>query len=49
MVISPQLDQFGFALNKEEFVDAIALRYNFDIPGRSQTCVCGRLTHKTTP
>ena len=37
------LEQFGFALNKQEFVDAIALRYNFDIPGRSQTCVCGEI------
>ncbi|KAL5266928.1 hypothetical protein ACHWQZ_G004092 [Mnemiopsis leidyi] len=37
------LEQYGFALNKQEFVDAIALRYNFAIPGRSETCVCGEI------
>ena len=35
------LEQYGFALNKQEFNDAIALRYKFEIPNRSITCVCG--------
>jgi hypothetical protein len=35
------LKQFGFLLNKQEFHDAICLRYDFKIKGVSRTCVCG--------
>ena len=30
------LEQYGFFLNKQEFQDAVALKYNFEIPGRSK-------------
>ena len=33
------LQHYGFAFNKQEFNDAIALRYNFEIPDRSIICV----------
>ena len=35
------IEQYGFVLNKQEFYDAVALRYNFHIPNRSKTCSCG--------
>ena len=35
------LKQFGFLLNKQEFHDAICLRYDFKIKGMSKTCICG--------
>ena len=35
------IEQYGFVLNKQEFHDSIALRYNFHIPNRSNTCICG--------
>ena len=36
----PLKDQ-GFALNKQEFWDSIALRYNWYIPGIASKCECG--------
>ena len=36
------LQKFGFVLNKQEFVDAIALRYNIPIKNIAATCVCGQ-------
>ena len=35
------LEEYGFSLNKQEFKDAVAMRYNFPIEGRSKTCICG--------
>ena len=35
------LKSFGFVLNKQEFTDAIALRYNFTIKDSARKCVCG--------
>ena len=37
------LEDCGFVLNKQEFIDAMALRYNKPIKGTSKTCVCGVL------
>ncbi|KAG0724416.1 hypothetical protein GWK47_040617 [Chionoecetes opilio] len=31
----------GFSLNKQEFVDAVALRYGWPVEGLPKTCVCG--------
>ena len=31
----------GFSLNKQEFVDAVALRYDWPMEGLPNTCVCG--------
>lgn len=31
----------GFSLNKQEFVDAVALRYGWPVEGLPNTCVCG--------
>ena len=31
----------GFSLNKQEFVDAVALRYGWPVEGLPSTCVCG--------
>ncbi|KAG0723439.1 hypothetical protein GWK47_042743 [Chionoecetes opilio] len=31
----------GFNLNKQEFVDAVALRYGWPVEGLPNTCVCG--------
>ncbi|KAG0712875.1 hypothetical protein GWK47_017444 [Chionoecetes opilio] len=31
----------GFSLNKQEFVDAVALRYGWPVEGIPKTCVCG--------
>ena len=35
------LKRYGFLLNKQEWQDAICLRYDFKIKGVSKTCVCG--------
>ena len=35
------IKKLGFSLNKQEFQDAIALRYNFKVPGMSPHCPCG--------
>ena len=35
------LKSFGFCLNKQEFNDALALRYNFGIKDAARKCVCG--------
>ncbi|KAG0711346.1 hypothetical protein GWK47_020786 [Chionoecetes opilio] len=31
----------GFSLNKQEFVDVVALRYGWPVEGLPKTCVCG--------
>ena len=31
----------GFSLNKQEFIDAVALRYGWPVEGLPNTCVCG--------
>ncbi|KAG0724864.1 hypothetical protein GWK47_039737 [Chionoecetes opilio] len=31
----------GFSLNKQEFVDAVALRYGWPVEGIPKTCLCG--------
>ena len=31
----------GYSLNKQEFIDAVALRYNFKISGVASQCACG--------
>ena len=35
------LREAGFSLNKQEFRDALAIRYNIPIKGLPQTCTCG--------
>ena len=35
------LKNYGFRLNKQEFQDAICLRYNFNIKDTARTCVWG--------
>ena len=35
------LRRMGFVLNKQEFCDAIALRYGWSIPGIPKFCACG--------
>ena len=35
------LREAGFSLNKQEFRDALAIRYNISIKGLSETCACG--------
>ena len=37
------LKSFGYLLNKQEFTDAVALRYNFNIKDSAKKCVCGEL------
>ena len=37
------IKKLGYALNKQEFQDAIALRYNFKIKGISSHCACGKI------
>ncbi len=34
--------EYGFLLNKQEFHDAVLLRYNFKIKGVASVCVCGQ-------
>ena len=36
------LKDYGFRLNKQEFTDAIAMRYDLKINDVSRTCVCGQ-------
>ena len=35
------IKNLGYSLNKQEFIDAIALRYNFRIKGMASHCACG--------
>ena len=35
------IKSMGYALNKQEFLDAIALQYNFSIQGMACHCACG--------
>ena len=35
------IEKQGYALNKQEFHDAVALRYNFKICGLASLCACG--------
>ena len=37
------LSRLGFTLNKQEFHDAIALRYNFKLSNISRTCICNEV------
>ena len=37
------LGDYGYVLNKQEFKDAILLRYNYTIHNMSRTCPCGEL------
>ena len=36
------LEEYGFTLNKQEFYDAISLRYGFPINKIAKQCVCGQ-------
>ena len=36
------IKKLGYSLNKQEFQDAIALRYNFKVKGMSAHCACGK-------
>ena len=36
------IKKVGYSINKQEFQDAIALRYNFKIKGMSANCTCGK-------
>lgn len=41
----------GFSINKQDSVDALALRYSWPIEGMPRTCVCGipnSVTHNRT-
>ena len=35
------LKDFGFTLNKQQFADALALRYNLKVKDAPKTCACG--------
>ena len=35
------LKKLGYVLNKQEFRDAICLRYGWEIKGTPKSCVCG--------
>ena len=35
------LNDFGFCLNKKQFADTIALRYNLHMKDAPRTCACG--------
>ena len=35
------LKDFGYILNKQEFADAIAMRYNLQLKDIAKTCICG--------
>ena len=35
------LKAFGYVLNKQQFTDALALRYNFNIKNSARKCTCG--------
>ncbi|KAG1650422.1 Carnitine O-palmitoyltransferase 1, liver isoform [Nymphon striatum] len=37
------LKSFGYVLNQQEFADALALRYNFQIKDVAKVCVCGEV------
>ena len=36
------IGDMGFALNRQEFTDAVALRYGFEIPDCPKVCLCGQ-------
>ena len=38
---APPLREAGFSLNKQEFRDALSIRYNISIKGLPETCACG--------
>ena len=42
------LEEEGYVLNKEEFRDALALRYNKSIPNLPSQCPCGKSFNSTT-
>ena len=35
------IKEFGYVLNKQEFNDALTLRYNLDVKNSHRRCVCG--------
>ena len=35
------IDEMGFTLNKDEFRDALKLRYDWEIADKPSICVCG--------
>ncbi len=37
------IEEYGFALHKEAFRDALSLRYAWHIPHQPETCACGKL------
>ena len=37
------LQAFGYVLNKQQFTDALALRYNFNIKDSARKCSCGEM------
>jgi len=36
------IEEEGFNVNKQEFFDALRLRYNFPLPGLPPVCACGK-------
>ena len=36
------LKEFGYILNKQQFADALALRYNLNMKDCPKTCACGK-------
>ena len=40
-LVTLPLEECGFALNKQEFRDAVSLRYGHQIRGVAKTCACG--------
>ena len=39
------VDKLGFSLNKQEFQDALSLRYNWPINGMPKHCACGEVNN----
>ena len=37
------IEKMGYSLNKQEFLDAVALRYSFPICGVASHCACGKI------
>ena len=42
-LVTPPSKEHGFVLNKQEFRDAMCLRYNWSINGVPRICVCGKM------
>jgi hypothetical protein len=41
------LKSFGFLLNKQEFSDAICIRYNLNLKNTATSCACGETNSNT--